>query len=110
MTSWLTSLFLAGVLVMMAFDYPNGTLTVAALLIVALLLVGGWYLLRRPKAVMMTPTMPSVNLTRKFLELSAVSLLRYTDGKVSGASRPLLHSAHPCLAISFKASSLGTFL
>ena len=67
-TSWLTLLFLVGVLVMMAFDYPNGTLTVAALPVVAILLVGGWYLLRRPKAVMMTPTMPLVTLTRKFLK------------------------------------------
>lgn len=67
-TSWLTLLFLVGVLVMMAFDYPNGTLTVAAIPFVALLLVCGWYLLRRPKAVMMTPTMPSVTLTQKFLE------------------------------------------
>jgi L-asparagine permease len=67
-TSWLTLLFLVSVLVMMAFDYPNGTLTVAALPVVAILLVGGWYLLRRPKAVMMTPTMPSVTPTRKFLE------------------------------------------
>lgn len=39
-TSWLTSVFLAGVFVMMAFDYPNGTLTVAALPVVAFLLVG----------------------------------------------------------------------
>lgn len=54
--------------VMMAFDYPNGTLTVAALPVVALLLVCGWYMLRRPKAVMMTPTMPSVTLTQKFIE------------------------------------------
>ena len=67
-TSWLTLLFLVGVLVMMAFDYPNGTLTVAPLPVVAILLVGGWYLLRRPKAVMMTPTMPSVTPTWKFLE------------------------------------------
>lgn len=43
-----------GELVMMAFDYPNGTLTVAVLPVVAFLLVGGWHLLRRPKAVMMT--------------------------------------------------------
>ena len=67
-TSWLTLLFLAGVLVMMALDYPNGTLTVATIPFLALLLIGGWYLLRSPKSVMLTPTMPSVTLTQKVLE------------------------------------------
>jgi len=41
-TSWLTLLFLLGVLVLMAFDYPNGTCTVASIPVVALLLVIGW--------------------------------------------------------------------
>ncbi|WP_242487854.1 hypothetical protein [Pseudomonas sp. TH31] len=64
-TSWLALLFLVGGMV---FDYPNGTLTIAAIPVVALLLICGWYLLRRPKAVMMTQTMPSATLTQKFFE------------------------------------------
>ncbi|MEY4475393.1 MAG: hypothetical protein RL248_1160 [Pseudomonadota bacterium] len=46
-TSWLTLFFLAGVLVMMAFDYPNGTFTIATLPVVAILLVVGWFSLRK---------------------------------------------------------------
>ena len=38
-TSWLTLLFLLSVLVLMAFDYPNGTYTIAALPIIGILLV-----------------------------------------------------------------------
>lgn len=41
-TSWLTLLFLLSVLVLMAFDYPNGTYTIAALPIIGILLVIGW--------------------------------------------------------------------
>nr|WP_186367527.1 L-asparagine permease [Yersinia aldovae] len=46
-TSWLTLFFLAGVLVMMAFDYPNGTWTIATVPLVAILLVIGWFSLRK---------------------------------------------------------------
>ncbi len=42
-TSWLTLLFLLSVLVLMAFDYPNGTYTIAALPIIGILLVIGWF-------------------------------------------------------------------
>jgi len=41
-TSWLTLAFLAGVLVLMAFDYPDGTYTIAAIPVVAICLVLGW--------------------------------------------------------------------
>jgi L-asparagine permease len=67
-TSWLTLLFLLGVLVLMAFDYPNGTWTVASIPVVALLLYGGWELLRRHSPALMPPTIPSVVLTRNILE------------------------------------------
>jgi L-asparagine permease len=43
-TSWLTLAFLAGVLVLMAFDYPNGTMTIALIPLVAVALALGWYL------------------------------------------------------------------
>jgi L-asparagine permease len=46
-TSWLTLLFLFSVLVLMAFDYPNGTFTIAALPIIILLLVLGWFGVRK---------------------------------------------------------------
>jgi L-asparagine permease len=42
-TAWLTLAFLAAVLVLMAFDYPTGTFTVASLVVIIPLLVLGWY-------------------------------------------------------------------
>ena len=50
------------VLVLMGFDYPDGTYTVLALPVVALLLVAGWKVLRRSNPV--SPTIPSYELTR----------------------------------------------
>ena len=38
-TSWLTLLFLFSVLVLMAFDYPNGTYTIATIPLLAVLLI-----------------------------------------------------------------------
>lgn len=46
-TSWLTLAFLLGVLVLMAFDYPNGTYTVATLPIIGILMAVGWAGLRK---------------------------------------------------------------
>ena len=46
-TSWLTLLFLLTVLVLMAFDYPNGTWTIASLPLIAILLVAGWFGVRK---------------------------------------------------------------
>lgn len=48
-TSWLTLLFLLGVLVLMALDYPNGTWTIAAIPVLAALLIVGWFGLRKQK-------------------------------------------------------------
>lgn len=45
-TSWLTLAFLVAVLVLMAFDYPAGTYTVASLIVIIPLLVLGWVLQR----------------------------------------------------------------
>ncbi|WP_058910104.1 L-asparagine permease [Entomohabitans teleogrylli] len=45
-TSWLTLLFLAAVLVLMAFDYPNGTYTIASIPLIATILIIGWYRVR----------------------------------------------------------------
>jgi len=45
-TGILTLLFLFGVLVLMAFDYPVGTWTIASLALIAPALAFGWYLLR----------------------------------------------------------------
>jgi len=42
LTSWLTLAFLAGVLALMAFDYPDGTYTIAAIPGVAICLWLGW--------------------------------------------------------------------
>ncbi|MFK0084663.1 amino acid permease [Glutamicibacter sp. NPDC090743] len=45
-SGWVTLGFLALVLVMMAFDNPVGTWTVASLVIIIPLIIGGWYLCR----------------------------------------------------------------
>lgn len=45
-TGWLTLAFLAAVLVMMAFDSPAGTWTVASLVVIIPALMLGWYLCR----------------------------------------------------------------
>nr|WP_074802811.1 L-asparagine permease [Burkholderia cenocepacia] len=68
-TSWLTLLFLLGVLVLMAFDYPNGTWTVASIPVVAVLLIIGWKTMcARARRAVLTPTIPSIALTQNVLE------------------------------------------
>jgi len=47
LTGWLTLAFLAGVLVLMAFDYPAGTYTIAAIPVVAICLGPGWMAMKR---------------------------------------------------------------
>jgi L-asparagine permease len=49
-SAWLSLTFLAGVLVLMGFDYPDGTYTIAAIPVVAIALVFGWRALKRAKA------------------------------------------------------------
>ena len=61
-TSWLTLAFLLGVLILMAFDYPDGTFTIAAIPIVALVLYIGWRVLKGSDPF--SPTIPSYELTR----------------------------------------------
>ena len=61
LTSWLTLGFLGGVLVLMGLDYPDGTFTVAAIPVVALLLAGGWVVLKGSSPF--APTIPSYQLT-----------------------------------------------
>lgn len=46
-TSWLTLLFLVSVLVLMAFDYPNGTYTIASIPLIIGMLFAGWYGVRK---------------------------------------------------------------
>ncbi|PPI88911.1 L-asparagine permease [Candidatus Pantoea edessiphila] len=46
-TSWLTLFFLFFVLILMAFDYPNGTYTIASIPLIALILVLGWFKVRK---------------------------------------------------------------
>ncbi|HZA12795.1 amino acid permease [Mycobacterium sp.] len=45
-TGYLTLVFLAAVLVLMAFDKPIGTWTVATIIVLIPMLIGGWYLVR----------------------------------------------------------------
>ncbi|VFP82260.1 L-asparagine permease [Candidatus Erwinia haradaeae] len=46
-TSWLTLIFLVSVLGLMAFDYPNGTYTIASIPLLAVVLTLGWLRVRR---------------------------------------------------------------
>ncbi len=47
LTAWITLAFLLAVVVMMAFDYPNGTRTVASVPLLALILIFGWFAMRK---------------------------------------------------------------
>jgi L-asparagine permease len=46
-SGYLTMVFLVAVLVLMAFDAPIGTWTVATLVVLIPALIGGWYLVRK---------------------------------------------------------------
>ncbi len=62
-TSWITLAFLLSVLVLMGFDYPDGTYTIAAIPVVALLLAIGWIV---PKGTSsLKPTVSSKILTQQ---------------------------------------------
>lgn len=68
LTSWLTLAFLLGVLVLMAFDYPNGTWTVASIPLVAALLALGWFWMQRRTQAPITPTITPIPLVQSVLE------------------------------------------
>jgi len=61
-SAWLTLGFLLAVLVLTAFDYPDGTFTVAAIPVVAIALAAGWLVLKGSSPF--SPTIPSYILTR----------------------------------------------
>jgi len=58
----LTLAFLLGVLVLTAFDYPDGTYTIAAIPVVAVALAVGWVVLKGSSPF--SPTVPSYILTK----------------------------------------------
>jgi L-asparagine permease len=60
-TSWASLAFLLSVLVLMGFDYPDGTYTIAAIPVVAVLLGIGWAILKGSSPL--SPTIPSYVLT-----------------------------------------------
>ncbi len=60
-SSWLTLAFLAAVVVLTGFDYPDGTYTVAAIPIIAIALAIGWVVLKGSSPF--SPTFPSYILT-----------------------------------------------
>jgi L-asparagine permease len=62
LTSWLTLGFLFAVLVLTGFDYPDGTFTIAAIPVVAILLGVGWMIMKGSHPF--SPTIPSYLLTR----------------------------------------------
>jgi L-asparagine permease len=61
-SSWLTLGFLLGVLILTAFDYPDGTFTIAAIPVVAVALGIGWVVLKGSSPF--SPTIPSYILTK----------------------------------------------
>jgi L-asparagine permease len=61
-SAWLTLAFLLAVLVLTAFDYPDGTYTIAMIPVVAILLLIGWLVLKGSSPF--SPTIPSYILTR----------------------------------------------
>ncbi|MCA1530819.1 MULTISPECIES: L-asparagine permease [Bradyrhizobium] len=67
-TSWATLAFLVVVLVLMALDYPNGTFTVAATPLIAVLLWAGWRWTAKHRQMLMPTAIPSVVLTQDILE------------------------------------------
>jgi L-asparagine permease len=62
LSSWVTLAFLFAVLVLTAFDYPDGTFTIAAIPIVAIALGVGWMIMKGSHPF--SPTIPSYLLTR----------------------------------------------
>lgn len=62
-TSWLTLAFLAAVVVLMACDYPAGTITVGATPLLVIVFVVGWYLTPRKPPMLMPETPGSSILT-----------------------------------------------
>ncbi len=60
-SAWATLAFLLAVLVLMAFDYPEGTLAIALLPVLLIALAVGWYVLKRSH--LFSPTIPSVIFT-----------------------------------------------
>lgn len=61
-SSWITLGFLLAVLVLTAFDYPDGTYTIAAIPVVAVALAVGWMVQKGSSPF--SPTAPSYILTR----------------------------------------------
>jgi L-asparagine permease len=62
LSSWVTLAFLFAVLVLTAFDYPDGTFTIAAIPVVAIALGVGWMIMKGSHPF--SPTIPSYLLTR----------------------------------------------
>lgn len=46
-SGYITLVFLVGIVVLMAFDEPAGTSSVAALIVIVPALIGGWFLVRK---------------------------------------------------------------
>ncbi|GAB0114949.1 amino acid permease [Acidisoma sp. C75] len=66
-SSWVALACLAAVVVLMAFDWPNGTVTIASLPVIALILWGGWVALKRDGTIM-SSTLPSATLTHRVFD------------------------------------------
>lgn len=62
-TSWATILFFCSVIVLMAFDYPTGSFSVACIPILAIILFIGWKIFSHKPLPLVPPTQFSITLT-----------------------------------------------
>jgi L-asparagine permease len=76
-TTWATLVFFLGILALMAFDYPTGTYSIAAVPVLALLLVAGWKMMgSRP-----LPVEPQTQFSAILTDAAPPRSSDDTDGK-----------------------------
>ena len=66
-TSWATILFFCSIIVLMAFDYPTGSFSVACIPILAIILFVGWKTFSHKPLHLVPPTQSSITLTDDLL-------------------------------------------
>ena len=69
-TSWATILFFCSIIVLMAFDYPTGSFSVACIPILAIILFVGWKTFNHKPIHPVPPTQSSITLTDDLLGTS----------------------------------------
>ena len=81
---------LVSVLVLMAFDYPNGTYTIASIPLIAVLLVLGWFGVRKrvqAEAMKSTSIIMTIRMMRR-LNWRKTTRVNRSDAHLRGQSAP----------------------